>query len=109
MKLLIRIVGLALLTVLAAAWAWACLAGLGLGVSIGWAVLIAAAIAWLRQIWLLQIVAFLGALLVWRWPVVPALLLAVPRALLVLPGLISTYLAGRRHPRVRWSYIRPGA
>ena len=108
MKLLIRIVGLALLTVLAAAWVWACLAGLGLGVSMGWAVLIAAAIAWLRQIWLLQIAAFLGALLVWRWPVVPALLLAVPRALLLLPGLISTYLAGRRHPRVRWSHIRSG-
>ena len=109
MKLLIRIVGLALLTALAAAWVWACLAGLGLGVIIGWAVLIAAAIAWLRQIWLLQIGAFLGALLVWRWPVVPALLLAVPRALLVLPGLISTYLASRRHPRVRWSHIRAGS
>jgi hypothetical protein len=104
-KLLIRIIGLALLMAFAAAWVWACVAGLGLGVNIGGAVLIAATIAWLRQIWLLQIAAFLGALLVWRWPFLLALLLAAPRALLVLPGLVSTYLANRRHPRTPWPSV----
>jgi hypothetical protein len=58
---------------------------------------------WLHCFRVLQIGIFLGALLVWHWPVVLALFLAAPRAFLVLPGLIATFLANRRHPRARWS------
>jgi hypothetical protein len=59
--------------------------------------------------WLLplQIAVFLGALILWRWPLPLALMLAAPRLLLMLPGLVSTFLASRRHPRPRWSRYRP--
>jgi len=51
--------------------------------------------------------------LLWLVPGLPllsflalALIVAAPRLILVLPGLISTFLASRRHPRARWSTIK---
>ena len=55
----------------------------------------------------LRIAVFFGALAVWHWPVLLALIVAAPRLVLMLPGLISTFLASRRHPRPRWSRFKP--
>jgi len=54
---------------------------------------------WLRP---LRIAAFFGLIVLWHWPLLAALLVAAPRWLLMLPGLISTLLARLRHPRPRW-------
>jgi len=77
---------------------------LGLVQAIGpiWGVAAAVTLLWLRCLRALQITIFLGALTVWHWPALLALFLAAPRAFLVLPGLIATFLANRRHPRARW-------
>lgn len=102
MKLLMRMAGLLGLLAFAAAWAAACWAGLSLVAGIAWGLVIAAASVWLRLTWLLQLGVCIGAVAAWRWPIVLAVLLAAPRLLLVLPGLLSSYLANRRHPRVPW-------
>lgn len=52
--------------------------------------------------WVLRILA---AFALWRlahWPLWAAVLAAAPRLLLVLPGLITMWLARLRHPRPRW-------
>jgi len=54
----------------------------------------------------IRIGAFLAAMSLWRWPWYAALILAAPRVLLVLPGLVSTFLAERRHPRPIWPSVR---
>jgi hypothetical protein len=54
-----------------------------------------------------RIGAFLTALLIWHWPALAALLLAAPRLLLMLPGLIATALSTLRHPPPRWPPGRP--
>jgi hypothetical protein len=51
----------------------------------------------------LRLGAFLGAMSVWHWPWYAALIFAVPRLVLMLPGLISTGLAQLRHPRPVWA------
>jgi hypothetical protein len=102
-KALLRIMGLALIAAFIAVQAWACLVGLTAGVGIVWALGIAAALLWLRLFRLLQLGVFVGAVAIWHLPILIALVLAVPRAFLMLPGLLSTYLASRRHPRPRWS------
>jgi hypothetical protein len=86
---------------------WVGVLGLAQLIGLGWA--IGLALMLLLAGWLpaLQIAVFFGALLAWHWPVLLALLLAAPRLILVLPGLISTLLAGRRHPRARWSSYKP--
>jgi hypothetical protein len=50
---------------------------------------------------------FFGALALWDCPLLVALIVAAPRLVLMLPGLISTFLASRRHPRPRWSRFKP--
>jgi hypothetical protein len=55
----------------------------------------------------LQIAVLFGALTAWHWPPALAVIVAAPRLILVLPGLISTFLASRRHPRARWSSVKP--
>lgn len=93
---------------LAALWAFrlarAAVALMGLAAWLGdlWAALIIALAAAARLHWVLRVAAFLTLLLLWRWPWWAALLLAVPRLLLVLPGLINTALARVRHPRPHW-------
>jgi len=103
MKLLVRIIALALLAAFALVWLWACVAGIGYGVGLAWALPIVAVLLWQRLIWLLQIAALFGAIAVWHLPIVLALILAVPHLFLMLPGAASTWLANLRHPRVRWT------
>jgi hypothetical protein len=95
--------GLAGIAAFIAIQAWACLLGFAWALGIPWALPIAAAALWLRLFRLLQLTVFLAAIALWHLPVWLALLLAVPRAFLMLPGWVSTYLASRRHPRPRWS------
>jgi hypothetical protein len=77
---------------------------LGLWVVLGppWAVLGVAALLLFRISAPIRIGALLGATSLLGWPWVVALVLAAPRLWLVLPGLISTLLARRRHPRPLW-------
>ena len=107
LKALQRILGLTGIAAFIALQAWACLAGLVYAVGIVWALPLAAVALWLRLFRLLQLGVLLAAVALWHLPIWLALLLAVPRAFLMLPGLISTYLASRRHPRPRWSQARP--
>ena len=50
----------------------------------------------------LQTGAFWGALCLWRWPWFAALLFAAPRELLMIPGLVSRWIARCRHPPPVW-------
>ena len=50
----------------------------------------------------LQIGAFWGALSLWHWPWFPALMLAAPRELLMVPGLVARLIARLRHPPPVW-------
>ena len=87
----------------AAAWLGAAVVALAVPLGIPGALLIAAILLVSRTFRALQLAALIGAAWIWHWPVVLALLFAAPRLLLILPGLISTFLANRRHPRLRWS------
>ena len=77
---------------------------LGLYHEFGIACAIAGAGALMLGRWTLpiRIGAFLGALKLLGWPWYAALALAMPRLLLMLPGLISYELARRRHPPPSW-------
>ena len=50
----------------------------------------------------LQIGAFWGALTLWHWPWFPALMVAAPRELLMVPGLVARLIARLRHPPPKW-------
>jgi len=108
LKILVRIALLAALMALTLLRLWAGVLGLAQLVGLGWAIALALALVLAGWLPALQIAVFFGALLVWHWPLLLALVLAAPRLILVLPGLISTFLAGRRHPRARWSSYKPG-
>lgn len=103
MKVVLRIVALAGIAAFIAVQVWACLMGLAWGVGMLWALPIAAAALWLGLFRLLQLIVCLAASILWHLPIWLALFLAAPRAFLMLPGWVSTYLAARRHPRPRWS------
>jgi len=80
------------------------IAGLGLAALIApslaaIAVLLCAA---LELQWALRVLAAFALWRLWHWPVWAAVLAAAPRLLLVLPGLVTTWLARLRHPRARW-------
>jgi hypothetical protein len=80
-------------------------AGLGL---VAWAGPLLAAVlvfacAILELQWALRILAALALWRLWHWPAWVAALVAAPRLLLVLPGLITACLARLRHPRPRWA------
>jgi len=45
---------------------------------------------------------FLGAINLLHWPWLVALILAAPRLFTILPGLLATQIARRRHPRPLW-------
>ena len=66
------------------------------------AVLAAAALALFRFTLPIRIGAILGLIGLWGWPWYAAVIFAAPRLPLLLPGLISTALAKRRHPRPLW-------
>jgi hypothetical protein len=107
LKILARIGLLAALIALTLLRLWVGVLGLAQFTGLGWAIALALALLLCGWLPVLHIAVFFGALMVWHWPVLLALLLAAPRLLLVLPGLISTFLAGRRHPRARWSSYKP--
>ncbi len=69
---------------------------------VGWAILAGLLAAVLRLTWLLQAAAFWGAWQLWHWPWPLALIGAMPRAFLMLPGLLLTLKARLRHPRPVW-------
>ena len=50
----------------------------------------------------LQLGALAGALGLWHWPWFPALLFAMPRELLMVPGLVARLIARLRHPPPSW-------
>lgn len=76
--------------------AWLVL-GQTLGVAIAtWVMLLITAARWH---WAIRLAALVGLVVQWHWPWWVALPCALPRALLVLPGLVRTGMARRRHPR----------
>ncbi len=103
MKAAVRVVALAALSSWFLARGWACLLGVEHFVGWRWAPVLIALLLWFRLVVLLQVAIFLGAVMGWHLPVIVALLLAAPRLFLMLPGLVSTFLASHRHPRVRWT------
>ena len=107
MKVLLRVALLALLAGLSVLRLWLATLGLAQLIGVDWAIALALGLLLTGILWPLQIAVFCGALLVWHWPPLLALVLAAPRLILMLPGLISTFLAGRRHPRPRWSRTEP--
>ncbi|HEX4051261.1 MAG TPA: hypothetical protein VHY19_10315 [Steroidobacteraceae bacterium] len=84
-------------------------AGLGLAALIGPALAAGAVLlcAGLRLQWGLRILAAFALWRLWHWPVWVAVPAAAPRLLLMLPGLITTWLARLRHPRPRWPAPAP--
>ncbi|MFI4869804.1 MAG: hypothetical protein ACHQDD_10725 [Steroidobacterales bacterium] len=103
MKILIRIGGLAALAAFMLLRLWLGVLGLAAVIAVPWAIVVAVALLLCRLTLPLQTAMFVGAFTAWHWPLLPAVIVAAPRLVLVLPGLISTFLAGRRHPRPRWS------
>jgi hypothetical protein len=102
----LRILAWALLT--SVLLAWVALAAFTLQHALGLpaALAIVALAALLRLAWPLQLAVMLGAWLLWHWPWPLALLLAAPRLLLILPGLIAWWLARHRHPPAVWAPYR---
>jgi hypothetical protein len=107
MKVLMRVVLVALLAAVSALRLWLATLGLAQLIGVDWAIALALGLLLTGTVLPLQIAVFFGALLVWHWPALLALMVAAPRLILMLPGLISTFLAGRRHPRPRWSSVKP--
>ncbi|HXN11069.1 MAG TPA: hypothetical protein VN859_07480 [Steroidobacteraceae bacterium] len=58
--------------------------------------------------WLVRAGALAGAVLLWHWPVMLALLFAAPRLFTMLPGTIAMLLARFRHPRPLWQPLAAG-
>jgi hypothetical protein len=59
--------------------------------------------------WLVRAGALIGAVLLWHWPVIVALVFAAPRLFTMLPGAVSTLLARVRHPRPLWQPLPPAS
>ena len=107
MKVLVRIVGLAALAAFMLMRAWLGVLALAQLVGLGWAIVLAVALLVSGFMLPLRMAVFFGALALWDCPLLVALIVAAPRLVLMLPGLISTFLASRRHPRPRWSRFKP--
>jgi hypothetical protein len=107
MRILVRIVGLAALAAFVLMRAWLGVLALAQLVGLGWAIVLAVALLLSGFMLPLRIAVFFGALVLWHWPLLVALIVAAPRLVLMLPGLMSTFLASRRHPRPRWSRFKP--
>jgi hypothetical protein len=106
-KILIRIGLLAARAAFTLLRVWIGVLGLAQIIGVGWAIAVAVSLLLLGLIWPLQIAVFFGALAVWHWSLALAVIVAAPRLILILPGLISTFLGSRRHPRPRWSSLKP--
>jgi hypothetical protein len=103
MSMLVRIAVPAVLLAFTTLRAWLAVLGLAEFVGTDWAIALVVVMALCRLMLPLQIAVLVGALAAWHWPLLLALIVAAPRLVLVLPGLISTFLAARRHPQPRWS------
>jgi hypothetical protein len=66
------------------------------------AIIGAASLLLFRFSWFIRAGAFMALVSIWRWPWFAALLVAAPRAVLMIPGLYSTLVARWRHPRPLW-------
>jgi hypothetical protein len=100
--LLIRIAGLVGLIAWRVARVWIGVLGLAQLLGLPWAVIAIAALVLTDATIPVRLCAAVGAVMVWHWPVAAAVIFAAPRLVLVLPGVISTWLADRRHPRPVW-------
>jgi hypothetical protein len=107
MRIIIRIVALTMLAAFVVLSVWIGVLGLAEFVGVDWAIALALALLLCGLLLPLRIAVVYGAVTLWHWPLVLAVILAAPRLILMLPGLISTYLAGRRHPRPRWRPFEP--
>jgi len=107
MKLLLRIGLMALLAALTLLRLWLAVLGLAVLLGPGWAIVVLLVLLLTGVLWPLQLAVFFGALMVWHWPLLLAFAMAAPRLILMLPGLVSTFLAAKRHPRPRWSPYQP--
>jgi hypothetical protein len=107
MRFLLRIVGLSAIAAFTLLRLWIGVLGLAQFIGVDWAVVVTVGLLLLGFILPLQIAVLFGALTAWHWPLALAVIVAAPRLILVLPGLISTFLASRRHPRARWSSVKP--
>jgi hypothetical protein len=107
MKVLMRVALVGLLAAVSALRLWLATLGIAQLIGVEWAIVLAVGLLLTGIVWPLQIAVFCGALLAWHWPPLLALIVAAPRLILMLPGLISTFLAARRHPRPRWSSVKP--
>ena len=103
MKLLLRVIALAGCAALGGVWIAAATVALAVPLTWAGAAVTIAVLLLSRSFRALQLGALVGLIWIWHVPVVLAVLIAAPRLVLVLPGLIATYLAARRHPRLRWS------
>ncbi|HEX4376472.1 MAG TPA: hypothetical protein VHZ99_04905 [Steroidobacteraceae bacterium] len=103
MKWLLRVLALAGFIAFITIWLAAATAALAVPFTLAGAVVTVAILVLSRSFRALQLAALVGLIWIWRLPVLVAVLLAVPRIVLILPGLVATWLAGRRHPRLRWS------
>jgi hypothetical protein len=103
MKWLMRVVAIAGVAALGAVWVAAGTAALAVPLTLAGAVVTVVVLLLSRSFRALQLAALVGLIWIWHVPPVLAVLLAVPRIVLILPGLIATYLARRRHPRLRWT------
>jgi hypothetical protein len=101
-KILIRIAALATLAAFSLLRIWLSVLGLAQLLGVPWAIAAAVALLLSGRVLPLQIAVFFGALTGWHWPLLLAVIVAAPRLILMLPGLMSTFLASRRHPRPRW-------
>jgi hypothetical protein len=70
-----------------------------------WASALVLLVVLLRWTVLLQIGAALTLVTLWHWPALLAVIAVAPRLVTILPGLIRTWGASRRHPRPRWSPV----
>src|ERR1700676_5131145 len=84
---------------------WIGVLGLAQIFGLGWAIAVALSLLLLRWLLPLQVAVLFGALSVWHWPLALAVIVAAPRLVLMLPGLVSTLLASRRHPRPSWRRV----
>jgi hypothetical protein len=86
---------------------WLAVLALAVAVGTGWALVAVLALLLAGLFWPLRLAVFFGALELWHWPLPAALVIAAPRLVLMLPGLVAAYLASKRHPRPRWKSYRP--
>jgi hypothetical protein len=102
-----RILSLTLLAAITLLRLWLCVLGLALLVGNVAAGALTIALLLLRILLPLRVALLVGAVAVLHWPYLLAAVLAAPRLLLMLPGLIAAGLAHMRHPRPRWHTPQP--